>query len=348
MPEGDNQQRLLIPNTTQMPNAMLDEWLAELSGSEWKVVCYIARHTYGFGKEADAISQSQLLKGVVKRDGTILDRGVGLDKKTLLKAITSLEQAGKIHRERRRSAHRGDEPTVYRLILAEPADGPGGESPPPAGEKLRQGGGGARPPGGWGKNSPTQNPGAQNPFRQNQWQTSNTLEEEDLEEGDRRAARPRASKAGLIPLRQILDSRNLSTPTAAIRKRPKPPPASADGGQPIPSIRQAKVATSLASPWIETEVVRISAAFHDSRHLRSNRRQAANLWVQSGLSERAFCGLLGQAFSLTKERVDLGKRSSQHGGVKREMAYFFRVLRDLLSKGSDGQLLYPSTAPVHE
>ena len=35
---------------------ILDSWMAELSGAEFKVLLYIARRTYGFGKESDSIS----------------------------------------------------------------------------------------------------------------------------------------------------------------------------------------------------------------------------------------------------------------------------------------------------
>ena len=42
--------RTLIPNSTQIPDVILDRWLARLNGAEFKVVMYIARRTYGFGK----------------------------------------------------------------------------------------------------------------------------------------------------------------------------------------------------------------------------------------------------------------------------------------------------------
>jgi hypothetical protein len=174
MPTNDDKSRYLIPNTTQMPNVMLDEWMAELSGSEWKVICYIARHTYGFQKEADGISLSQMLNGIAKRDGTRLDKGVGLTKKPLLQALRQLQALGKIKADRRRSQERGNEPTVYRLILGVEslADEPGaeapssGESPPPLGENLPQGVGGEPPPSPRGRNSPTQNQSLQNQLEQ--------------------------------------------------------------------------------------------------------------------------------------------------------------------------------------
>src|SRR6516165_8258963 len=55
--------RLLIPNSTQIPDVILDSWIAELSGGEFKVLLYIARRTYGFGKDRDGISLTQLAQG---------------------------------------------------------------------------------------------------------------------------------------------------------------------------------------------------------------------------------------------------------------------------------------------
>src|SRR6266496_2341698 len=69
MPEDQNNQgRIYRPNTFQMPNVMVDVWLTELSGSEFKVAAYICRHTYGWNKESDGISLSQMMKGVKKLD----------------------------------------------------------------------------------------------------------------------------------------------------------------------------------------------------------------------------------------------------------------------------------------
>jgi hypothetical protein len=43
--------------------------MADLSGAELKVVLYVARRTFGFGKESDNISLSQMAQGITKRDG---------------------------------------------------------------------------------------------------------------------------------------------------------------------------------------------------------------------------------------------------------------------------------------
>lgn len=106
-----------------MPDEVFDELLSILSGGELKVLLYIIRRTFGFKKDSDNISLSQMLHGIARRDGTHLDRGVGLSKPTLLQALRTLQDKNIIETERRRSAEKGDEPTVYRLRFAN--GGPG-------------------------------------------------------------------------------------------------------------------------------------------------------------------------------------------------------------------------------
>ncbi len=54
--------RLLIPNTTQVPNVLLDEVIPRLSSSPVRVLLAIIRLTYGFGKSSDRLSLSYLAK----------------------------------------------------------------------------------------------------------------------------------------------------------------------------------------------------------------------------------------------------------------------------------------------
>lgn len=54
--------RLLIPNTTQVPNVLLDEVIPSLKPGAVRVLLAILRFTYGFGKAADRISFTQLEK----------------------------------------------------------------------------------------------------------------------------------------------------------------------------------------------------------------------------------------------------------------------------------------------
>ena len=47
--------RLLLPNTTQVPNVVLDRWMAPVSWAAIKVVLYVVGRTYGFRRTSDRI-----------------------------------------------------------------------------------------------------------------------------------------------------------------------------------------------------------------------------------------------------------------------------------------------------
>lgn len=51
-----------IVNSFQLPNSVIDELLADLTGAELKCYLYVLRKTKGWNKEEDAISVSQFIK----------------------------------------------------------------------------------------------------------------------------------------------------------------------------------------------------------------------------------------------------------------------------------------------
>jgi hypothetical protein len=53
----------LLPNTTQVPNVVLDRWMAPMTGAEIKVVLYVVRRAYGFRRTSDCISVAQMSTG---------------------------------------------------------------------------------------------------------------------------------------------------------------------------------------------------------------------------------------------------------------------------------------------
>jgi len=141
------------PRYTQVPDEVFDELMPHLSGAELKVLLYIIRRTFGFKKESDNISLQQLLHGITTGEGTVLDRGTGLSKKTLLETIKSLMEKNLILTERRRSKEKGDEPTTYRLnMIDDQREG----TTPPRGVKSTPGGGVKSTPRPRGKNYTTQ------------------------------------------------------------------------------------------------------------------------------------------------------------------------------------------------
>lgn len=51
-----------VPNHTQTPNELFDEHMKDMSGSELKVVLAVCRKTFGWHKEHDRISLTQLME----------------------------------------------------------------------------------------------------------------------------------------------------------------------------------------------------------------------------------------------------------------------------------------------
>lgn len=88
-------------NTTAVPDILFDELLSELSGAELKVLLYIIRRTIGFKKSTDAISFSQFEDGIKTHEGKVLDKGCGLNRETISKALKSLESRHCIKSEKR-------------------------------------------------------------------------------------------------------------------------------------------------------------------------------------------------------------------------------------------------------
>jgi hypothetical protein len=107
------------PYTTPVPDNFFDDVLPDLSGAEVKVLLYIFRRTFGWKKDSDNISLSQLVSGITRRDGTVLDRGTGLSKPSVSRTLQQLVAKGMLRKVRRQSAENGDEPTTYEPVLAD-------------------------------------------------------------------------------------------------------------------------------------------------------------------------------------------------------------------------------------
>ena len=85
--------KMLLPNTTQVPNIIFDWLLPLLNDGELRCLLYINRRTYGFQKQSDQISISQFVGGIKKSDGEQIDYGTGLHRETV---INSLEVLSKV------------------------------------------------------------------------------------------------------------------------------------------------------------------------------------------------------------------------------------------------------------
>lgn len=103
-----------IPNSFQMANAVVDDFLCRMSGNAWKCYAVIVRKTTGWQKEIDYISVSQFktLTGI-KSDVTVAD---ALKELVELNLIASVKRHGQV--------------TGYRINMPEPSPENGGTATP--------------------------------------------------------------------------------------------------------------------------------------------------------------------------------------------------------------------------
>jgi phage replication O-like protein O len=104
-----------FPNTTQIPNEVFDTLMPHLSGGELKVLLYICRRTFGFRKDRDSISLTQISKGITTKAGRVLDQGTGLSKRQVQRALRVLENRKVILVERNVDETGLHEINTYRL-----------------------------------------------------------------------------------------------------------------------------------------------------------------------------------------------------------------------------------------
>lgn len=309
------------PNYTQVPDALFDELLPVLSGAELKVLLYVIRRTFGFKRDTDTISLGQMVHGIVKRDGTRLDYGAGVSKKTLLAALRSLEQRQILLIERRRSSDRGDEASVYRLNIIDEATR-GVKTTPGGGAKLHQGGGVVITPGG----------GAQNYTTQETVLQKTVLQKTDVHLSNIRKVEPGGKQQGgavgntqahLGPegVGAILH-RGARGHTRAV------PPGAGNGASGRPEAGDEDFQR------IQHIILTSQREFGDRASAKSSSTRAWNLYQKAGYTIGRFEEALYQARSLTKEATAqiTSEGEDPTYGVRRKikMPYFFAVLEDVL------------------
>ena len=104
------------PTTTPVPDVVFDRFLSKLGEAELKALLYIIRRTFGFKKDHDPISFNQFLRGIVTRDGRVLDEGCGIRNRTTLStALKSLERMGIVKAGKGKDERGENETTVYSL-----------------------------------------------------------------------------------------------------------------------------------------------------------------------------------------------------------------------------------------
>ncbi len=110
------------PNGTIVPDDVFDVLMPQLRDGELRVLLYIIRKTFGWKKESDNISLSQMVNSVMTKDGRVQDRGTGLKKSAVTDALKGLRAKKVIKVVRNRSIESGNEPTTYMLRFEGEAD----------------------------------------------------------------------------------------------------------------------------------------------------------------------------------------------------------------------------------
>lgn len=103
--------------TTAVPNDLFDMLAPNLSEAELRVLLYIIRRTYGFHKQADAISLNQLMHGITNHAGKVLDYGTGLSKPAVLKGVKGLVEKNIIELDKGQKRDGRNDTNIYRLCL---------------------------------------------------------------------------------------------------------------------------------------------------------------------------------------------------------------------------------------
>src|SRR5919106_731204 len=118
-----------FPTTTPVPDEVFDVLMPQLSGAELKVLLYICRRTFGFKKESDSISLSQIAQGITTRDGRVLDGGTGLCKRHVQRALKVLEKKNIIKVTRTVDESGLNEVNTYSLNMRATGSGVGIKCP---------------------------------------------------------------------------------------------------------------------------------------------------------------------------------------------------------------------------
>lgn len=116
----------MVPNMTQTPNIILDEWIRLLSGPEFKILMILVRQTIGWEmdketgrrKEWDWMNIKQIMKKTgIKSDRTISKAIAKLSDE--LKIIETVTESGfPLESPQKREQHSGK--IYYRLSLKKP------------------------------------------------------------------------------------------------------------------------------------------------------------------------------------------------------------------------------------
>ncbi len=290
------------PNFTQVPDELFDVLMPQLSDAELRVLLYIVRRTFGFKRDTDAISLSQMVSGITTREGQVLDRGTGLSKATVARGLAGLRAKGVILAERRSSVQRGNEATTYRLRFKATSSGVSEQATPVS---QRRDKGHSAPPVSAVRQALSQQRDTQKTEGKNtDFDISKEIHLREAGESGDPGLDPNPT-----PSEQISPAAGMESLAAVVRRR-SPKPA---GGED----RLAIAAT----------IARLAPELGDTASPKASTTRAMNLFHQAGVGRDAFLDLLFQASAEVRDRRrDPGKAPLP----RNRMAYFFAVVEDRL------------------
>jgi len=287
------------PSFTQVPDELFDALMPTLADCELRVLLYIVRRTFGFKREADTISLSQLVSGITTRDGQVLDRGTGLSKATVARGLKGLRDKGVIEAQRNRSAARGDEPTTYRLRFKQ-----GGTTPDKTQPLSHQ------------QDGPRVSRTRQAVSQPRDTQQTVEQETEIFEYSKEKAF---GEKTGREQGRGLNQSGSIPAPTASL--------AETEHLGAILSHRVRRDVGKDDRTAIAATVERFAGELGDQADPKVSVSRALNLFQAAGVGRDAFLDVLFEAKGETLDR----RRHPGKAPVPRSMmAYFFAVVEDRL------------------
>ncbi len=303
------------PTYTQTPDEVFDWLMARLSGAEVKVLLYIIRRTFGFKKNADAISIEQICSGIVTKSGKRLDMGTGLGRTAVTDALRSLKEKNIIVIRSRILDNGGSGPSLYSLNVLREEEEATEDDP----RHQRWEGGSGRTDGGIrisGRGDPVERMGGsaktEPSVRSNgRGGSTRTAPQETVEQETDHQERDNSNYSNDPPSEQRPSQTQMDEPRTATRY----------------------------SDFIAQVTRDYTRLFHDGDHERPNRSRALRLWAESNLPEQQFVDLMHQARKITQARGNIARDATDGSpsGTKNRMPYYFSVLEDLLDLQQDAR-----------
>jgi hypothetical protein len=346
------------PKATYTPDIVFDVLAPNLKEAELRVLLYIIRRTFGFKKDNDNISISQMVGGITKADGTVLDRGTGMAKAGVVRGINGLVEKGIIVAQRNRSREKGNEATTYTLRFK------GAVALVPLSPKETRGGLLKRQA--LVSQRDTQVTVEQVTVRQETDLISNRFDgDANLQQTSKSkfskkqrkiSTKPQAQAAeedppqrehrnGFAPIADALSSRveKLRSQSVKTGARTAATPRSGNKSHAEPdeaaSRSRGRPKKYPVPPDLEQFTKDITLEFHDSSKLASNLSFVGRVLEESGLGSSYLFQLMQEARTLTKRRGNIEKPSEDDVGTLNKFPYFRQTLMDLIEK--EGKVVSP-------